>query len=259
LFRNKHLEMLSAAIKDGSYTGMVVCSDGGFIPTLEAGIVPDAVVTVDGAPIIKKYFDPPLVKEHGSKIAWILSVTADHGVYLTGKNAGLKVFWFNPMFDDWRQNESWTKIQRLMSRTEQHPLGVPVANAGGNSGACAWIMAMDLFKRAPVALIGIDFGYPEDTKLEDTQYYSAVLNEAKGDVGIIKKTYKEFFHPTFKTKAYVDLVFYHYRQAFIEMQQEVAIWYKMYGGTINCTEGGTLFGNGITCMKFSEFLEKWKK
>lgn len=689
LFQHGHLEMLADAQQKGEYTGIVVASDGGLIPCLESGVKVHTVVTVDGAPVIKKYFDHPLVREHGSEINWILSVTTHHDVYQAGVAAGLKAYWFNPMFDDWRQNESWTRLQRLLSRTDRYIRGVPAANSGGNcltadtivlgnshifqidqaligdsiwtfnpekmemektritqiipqginnvfelrtntrsikataehrflvlseekplfhklsafakkeiksqrkklgisrktlleycginsihtfkgiqskgkriqhdkllllldclkipfskeiiedtkthgrtqrkliwkplrdigigdrililredpetahspftvenfgettdnfmrivgafigdgwlrirkkggqisfafpngdksrekyinllektfkstvnsdqtqihiyskklalmfstiglhkkatektipewvfslphsqkkafveglidsdghvtdkgeicfefanrklveqlkilliclglrvdnvychtrkkiklnghiyhnakswrirvtthkrkrrntrkyasprdhreqlglphtlaldlvqsieplgkqevfdisvesnenfiangvvshnSGASAWVMAMDLFKRAPVALIGIDFGYPEGTPLDKTQYYSNILKLAKGDVKIIKEAYKEFYHPTFKTKAYVDLVFYHYRQAFLSMQDTTDMWYTMYGGTINATEGGTLFGPGITCMTFKEFLEKNKK
>lgn len=255
LFQHEHCKQLA----ESNYKGMVVASDGGLIPLLESGVVPYAVVTVDGAEVIKKYFDHPLVKKLGSKIKWLASVTVHHDVYLAARKAGMPVFWFNPMFDDWRQNESWTKLQVLMTRTPKFPLGVPRANSGGNAGACAWIMAMSLLKRAPIALIGIDFGYPEGTPLEKTQYYSSVLKEAGDDVALIKRTYKQFRHPFFKTEAFTDIVFYHYRQAFLELQQATSLWYRHYGGTINCTGGGTLFGLGITNMHFKQFLDKYSK
>jgi hypothetical protein len=258
LFKKGHLPMLAKAIEEGQYTGKVIASDGGLIPCLEAHVIPDVVVTVDGAPIIKKWFDHPLVKEYGSQMAWIVSITVSHEVYQLGINSGLKAYWFNPMFDDWRQNESWTRLQRLLSRTSKYMRGIPAANAGGNAGACAWVMAMNLLHCAPVALIGIDLGYPEGTPLQDTHYYDRILREAKGNVSIIKEAYPEFYHPVFKEKAYVDLVFYHYRQAFLSMQQSNPLWFKRYGGTINCTEGGTLFGQGITCMKFERFLKEHK-
>lgn len=259
LFEHGHLQTLAEARQKGDYTGIVVASDGGLIPCLEAGVIPEAVVTVDGAPIIKKWFEHPLVKQYGHRIKWVTTVTVNHEVFLAAHAAGLDIYWFNPMFDDWRQNESWTKIQKLMSTTIFAPNGVPNANAGGNAGAFAWITAMAIFKRSPVALIGIDFGYPEGTPLEQTHYFNQMLKEAKGDVSIIRQSYKQFYHPTFKTRAYVDLVFYHYRQAFLEMQMETQLWYRLYDGTINCTEGGTLFGHLITCMPFDQFLKEHKK
>jgi hypothetical protein len=219
-------------------------------------VIPQVVVTVDGAPIIKKYFEHPLVSKYGHLMKWIVSITVNHEVYLTAKKAGMQTYWFNPMFDDWRQNESWTRLQRLLSRTDKFMRGVPAANSGGNSGACAWIMAMSVFKRAPIALIGMDLGYPEGTKLEDTQYYSSALREAKGDATILRRTYPKFYHPDFKENAFVDMVFYHYRQAFLEMQQTTPLWYHLCGGTYNCTEGGTLFGPNIKCQRFSQFLEE---
>jgi len=259
LFENKHCEVLAKAVADGTYKGKIVASDGGLVPCLEAGLIPDFVVTVDGAPVIKKFFDHPLVQQHGSKIKWITTVTVHHSVYLAARAAGMQVYWFQPIFDDWRQNESWTRLQVLLSRTEKFDRGVPRAQAGGNAGAFAWITAMSILKRSPVALIGIDLGYPEETPLEKTQYYSSVFRIANGDVSLIKRSYKHFYHPVFKKKAYADHVFYHYREAFIEMQLEVPAWYRLYGGTINCTEGGTLFSPEIKSMMFKEFLEKWQK
>jgi hypothetical protein len=97
------------------------------------------------------------------------SVTVNHEVFQTVRKAGMNIFWFNPIFDDWRQNESWTKLQVLMSTTDKYIRGVPRMSAGGNAGACAWIAALTLFHRSPIALIGIDFGYPKGTPLEQTQ------------------------------------------------------------------------------------------
>lgn len=259
LFKHGHLKLLAEKMKNGEYKGIVVASDGALIPCLENDVVPHYVVSVDGAPIIKKWFDNPLVEQAASMInGWIASVTINHDVYLAGRKAGLKIYWFNPTFDDWRQNETWTRLQRLLSTTPKYDMGVPAMNSGGNAGACAWIFAMQVLKRSPIALIGIDFGYPEGTPLEQTQYFDKILAEAKGNVDIIRKTYPKFYHPVFKEHAYADLVFFHYRQAFLNLQEITDLWYRLYGGTVNCTEGGTLFGQGITSMKFSEFLEEHK-
>ena len=258
LFQHGHLQMLAKAIQDGSYKGMVIASDGGLLPCLEAGVVPHVVITVDGAPVIKKWFDHPLVEKHGKLMKWVASVTVNREVYQTARRNGLETYWFNPMFDDWRQNESWTRLQRLLSRTEQNMRGINAMNSGGNSGSAAWILGMSVFKRAPIALIGIDFGYPEGTNLENTQYFSSALKIANGDLNLLRKSYPKFHHPDFGTDAFVDMIFYHYRQAFIEMQQTTPLWYHLAGGTVNATEGGTLFGPNITCEPFAKFLEEHK-
>jgi hypothetical protein len=259
LFKHGQLKLLAEKSENGEYNGIVVASDGALIPCLEAGVIPDYVVSVDGAPIIRKWFEHPLVEKYGEIMKWVASVTINHDVYLAGRKAGLEVYWFNPTFDDWRQNETWTRLQRLLSTTPKYDMGVPAMNSGGNAGACAWIFAMQVLKRSPVALIGVDFGYPEGTPLQETQYFNQILAEAHGDLNVIKEAYPKFYHPVFKEHAFADLIFFHYRQAFIDLQEMTDLWYRLYGGTINCTEGGTLFGQGITCMKLQEFLEKWKK
>jgi hypothetical protein len=132
LFQYGHLKLLADAMKDGEYTGMVIASDGALIPCLEANVLPDAVVTVDGSPIIKKYFDHHLVKTFGSQIKWITCVTAHRNTYLAARSAGMNATWFMPQFDDDRQNESWTRLQRLQSASKKFPLGVPAMNTGGN-------------------------------------------------------------------------------------------------------------------------------
>lgn len=258
LFRHKHCELLREYIENG-YKGTVVATDGGLIPLLDAGVIPDIVVSVDGAPIIKKWFDHPLVDKWGPEMKWVASVTVNHDVYKLVKSKGMKTYWFQPIFDDYRQNESWTRLQVLMTQTEKYPNGVPRAQSGGNAGAFAWILAKSVLKRSPIALIGMDLGYPEGTPLEETHYFSGVMKAAGGDVAAIRDAYQKFYHPVFKEHAYVDLVFFHYRAAFLELQYTNEEWYRLYGGTHNCTEGGTLWGHGITCMSFKDFLSKYKK
>lgn len=235
LFRNKHCEMLAKS----DYKGVIVASDGGLIPLLEAGVVPQFVVTVDGAPIIKKWFDHPLVKEHGHKIKWVVTVTVDSEVYKVAVANGVQPYWFQPLFDDWRQNESWTRLQVLMTRTEKYPMGVPRLQSGANCGACAWIFAMQVLKRSPVALIGLDLGYPIDMPISETHYYKNALELANGDVGFLERAYPKYHHPFWKNDSYVDLIFNHYRESFLELQRETQTWYRLYGGTINCIPEGT--------------------
>lgn len=136
LFKHKHCEMLADALNSGKYKGMVCASDGALPPLLDAEVVPDIVVTVDGSPVIKKYFEHPMLAKHASEIKWITTVTLSPEVYQAARKIGLHPYWFNPMFDDWRQNESWTKLQRLMGKTKDFPMGIPAANSGGNAGAC---------------------------------------------------------------------------------------------------------------------------
>lgn len=257
IFKNKHLEMLAGAIAKKEFKGLIFAPDGMLIECLEHNIIPDYTITVDGSPIITKWYDNPLVAKHGAKLKVILSVTVNNDVYKLIVKQGAKTYWYEPLWDDWRQNESFTRLQRLMTKSKQDPNGIPAASSGGNAGACCFTMASTVLKRAPVGLIGIDLGYPEGTKVEDTPYFSAYMKQTGGNLDAIGQHYKVVYHPFFKTKATMDHVFMNYRRAFLGMQPQVKPWYTLYGGTINCTEGGTLFGEGITCMYFKDFLTKY--
>lgn len=253
VFKHKHLDLLAEAIQSRKYLGKICASDGMLIDCLQKNIIPDLTVSVDGAPIIKKWFNHPLVKEHGSELNVVLPVTIHNSVYQICVENRCKVHWYLPLFDSIECNESFTRIMRGLTRTAKYPDGLVMSQAGGNAGAFAWIMAVDLLKRSPVALIGIDFGYPEGTNLETTPYFSNVTNTSQ-----IDDLYKDIYHPYFKTYARIDMVFSHYRKAFLDMQKQTPIWYHQAGGTINATEGGTLFGERITCMNFADFLKEYK-
>ena len=255
LFKNKHLEMLSKAVNSGKFKGIICASDGILIECLKHGVLPNLTTTVDGSPIIKKWYDHPLVRKYGSKLNIALSTTTNHEVYEIVKKANCNIFWFQPMFDDPMNIEGWTKIQRLMTISKFNTKPLQTISVGGNTGATSWVMATSLFKCAPTALIGMDMSYPEGTKLEDTPYYSSIINNKIP----LTTAYKEVYHPFFKTKAHIDAVFTGYRESFLEFQSKSPLWYHHYGGTKNCSEGGSLWGAGIECMRFADFLSKYHK
>lgn len=256
VFNKKHLEKLADAILHKEYTGLIVVPDGMLIECLTRGIIPHCVVTVDGSPIILKWYDHPLVKKYGNKLTAVFSITVNHKVYKFAKKQGIKIHWYEPMWDDPRQIDSLTKLQRLMTKSPKDPNGIPAVASGGNAGACSWVIASSVFKRSPVGLIGMDYGYPEGTNLEETPYFSSYMRGSGEDSGVLR-TYEMVHHPFFGTNAYIDHVFKNYRRIFLSMQDGTLPWFKLYGGTINCTEGGTLWGRGITCMWFKTFLEEY--
>ena len=252
-----HLDLLSKYVKEKKYRGAVCASDGMLIECLKRDIIPEITVSVDGSPIITKWYDHPLVKKHGSRLKIILPSTINHQVYKTCIANGCQVYWFSPMLDMPTRLETFTRIMGFLTKTRKEDKNLVAGQAGGNCGSCAWIMAMELLKRSPCAFIGIDMGYPEGTKLEDTPYFSSVLPQIKEQPQMMEHVYVKIHHPIYKTDAYFDAAFHHYRQAIIDMQKNTLQWYRHYGGTINCTEGGTLWGAGIECTTFKEFLDKY--
>lgn len=257
IFQHKHLETLSEAINQG-YHGLILATDGMLIESLKHNIVPDFTVTLDGSSIIKKWFNHPLVKKHGSQLKVLASVTIHHDVYQIIRKVGGSVYWFYPIFDDYRNIQSFTNMQRFMTKAKLSDKPLGAIEVGGNAGTCAWIIAVIVFKCVPVALIGIDFSYPKGIKLEDTPYFSGVLRgieEAKTNLSAIRQIYETTYHPFFKTYAQTDVVFRTYRKSFLKLAWAMPKWFNENGGTINCSEGGVLFGPLITCMYFKDFLD----
>lgn len=257
VFKKNHLKMLAGS----DYRGTVICTDGIMIDALKAGVTPNKYrnflsVTVDGnRERIVKWYDDPLVDEHGGGIKVCLSTNVAHNVYERCIAAGTGVYWFHPMFDDYRSNESFSKIMTLMTTTEEHKRGIPKVSCGGNTGATSWVISHALLRHSPICLIGIDLGYPEGTPLEQTHYFSGLMEAARGDVGSVKSAYREVVNPNGE-KAMADVVFWHYREAFIELARDV----NQKFDTWNCTEGGTLFSDDGTVKwkTFREFLEAHK-
>ncbi len=252
VWSHKHLEMLGEAKSRGRYKGLVIASDGMLVECLKHNISPDLTVSVDGSILIKQWYDHPLVT---SELQVALPATIDNAVYKTCIEHGCQIFWFMPMFDMHHAKESITKVMRAMTETPQHPDGLVMTSLGGNAGSAAWVFASFILKCAPVGLIGIDFGYPEGTKLQNTPYFSSMISKPADIVDM----YEEVYHPIFKTRAYIDSVFTHYKEAFLGLQSSLEPWYLKAGGTINCTEGGCLWGRGIKCLPFKEFLSKYRK
>lgn len=257
VFKRGHLKVLA----ESDYRGTVICTDGILIDALKAGVTPDKYrnflsVTVDGnRERIVKWYDDPLVDEHGKGIKAVLSTNVAPNVYERCRKAGAEVYWFHPLFDDYRSNESFSKLMTLMTTTEEHGHGAPKVACGGNTGSTCWVLSHALLRHKCTALIGIDFGYPEGTSLQDTHYFSSMMQGAGGDMRIVQSAYREVVNPSGE-KAMADLVFWHYREAFLEMTHDVNPKFE----TWNCTEGGTLFSNDGTVKwkTFGEFLEAHK-
>src|SRR5438128_2459125 len=88
-------------------------------------------------------------------------------------SAGMQLFWWNPMVDDYERAES-------LSRRLHADNGLPCLNGGGNVGTAAWVVAHAVLGARRVGLVGIDFGYAPDTPYERTQYYPE-LREMLGE------------------------------------------------------------------------------
>ena len=264
----------AAQVKRSDYRGAVISTESAVYQCLRHGLVPDLIVSVDPHPmrIVRWFGDPHLSEEvlagddyfrrqdldpsfaneishnqevlelmnrYGRDLRIALATSASQDVVERVHEIGMQVFWWNPMLDDPDDKESLT-------RTLCKENGLPAMNAGGNVGTSCWMLAHAVLGKKQVALTGMDFAYYPDTPYEQTQYY----REALALVGPerLPDLFIKLYNPHLRTWYYTDPAYYWYRQAFLELAADADC------ETVNCTEGGILFGDPIQVMPLQQFL-----
>ena len=243
--RHRHLDILA----ESGYEGTILACDKMLIPLLKRGVIPDIVGTVDGDPRIAKYYDDPIVNKYASEIKAVFCANSvSPEVVERWIKAGGEIWWFIAIWDDPVKNvKSVTRLLHFMT-------GKMMCNVGGNIGTTLWNIAY-MLGRNPIALIGMDLGYPEDTDLTKTPYYDAWVKMTGGDPEAIARCFRKGYNPHFKCYYYTDLMFDAYRRILEEMIKHASV------KTINCTEGGSLHFKhpNFKCMKLKTFLKKFKR
>ncbi|MBI4183313.1 MAG: hypothetical protein HY521_04880 [Proteobacteria bacterium] len=264
------------AIRDSGFRGALVVTESALAYCLRNGVVPHLAVSLDphATRIVRWFGDPRLTAEsisaddyfgrqdmdeafanelkanreilsllgrHGRDIRIALASSASEAVVERVLEAGMGVYWWNPMLDDPDAPGSVTRELQRMN-------GLPCVNAGGNVGTACWMMAGEVLGKAHVAVTGMDFSYYDGTPYRNTQYY----NEAVALVGEerLDSVYVRLFNPHLGAWFYTDPAYYWYRQAFLELAVDSAV------RTYNCTEGGILFGTGVEVVPLKEFLAR---
>jgi hypothetical protein len=255
------------------YGGTVVAADGALGYCLRHGLVPEYVVVVDPHPtwIIRWFGDPDLenradddyfrrqdldpalnsreferneqllglVNKYGPRIKVIIASCVSPNVTQRCLDAGMSLYWWNPVCDDYEDVQSHTR--RLFELN-----GLPCMVTGGNCGASAWIFAKAILERDPVALVGMDLGYAPDTALSRTQYYHELIKFYPEDR--LEEAYIRMPNPYLDETWYTDPTYYWYRRCFLDVVRQSG-W-----TAYNCTEGGILFGDGIEWTSLEKFI-----
>ena len=258
-----------------NYGGKIVCADGALYYCLRNGIIPDYVVSVDPHPDrivrffgdskLKKaprddYFrrqdlDPgfnkneikrnkevlDLVNKHGRKMKAIISTSVTPKITRRCLEAGMELYWWNPIYDDYADKASITR--KIFNITK-----APCMSTGGNVGTSAWVFANAILGAKKIALLGMDLSYAPGTPFERTQYYHELKEVFKKRIadGFIK-----IYNPHLNETWYTDPAYYWYRENFLKLAATVD------SVTYNCTEGGILFGKGIEFLGFRKFLKRF--
>lgn len=264
-------------ILDSGYSGTVVAVDGAYVACLRNGLVPDYVVTLDphATRVVRWFGDPDfeensrhddyfqrqdldvefrknsieqnrqnieLVNRHGSRTRALVSTTAPGNVVQRIEEAGFDAYWWNPLVDDPRQPGSLTRQLYEINR-------LPCINTGGNVGGAAWVLASAHLKIPNIALTGMDFGYYADTPRQMTQTYHELVNHA-GTAEGLERFFCDFTFPLTGEQCYTDPTYYWYRKNFLQLLERSPGW------TVNCTEGGTLYGDHVECLYLEDFIRR---
>jgi len=253
-----HLDILA----NSNFSGKIICSDGILKDALESGVDPDKfpdfyVVSTDPYKEIELLYNHDIVDKFGSKIKGIFSTLMNPKAANRARSSGIKISWLHPLFDLNEGKKSFNKIAALMVRTKNHPNGLPAIQTGGNVGTSAWFVSWQILKCNVVSLIGINHGWEKDDSLELIQSHGHNSNLQVLDRNDPKfnKLYPTVFNPDFKTYCILDPIFQYYSLALKEFISRSPSSIT----TINCTEGGSIFGDKIQSMHFKEFLSKYPK
>jgi hypothetical protein len=252
----EHLKLLAKS----NYQGNIICCDGKLADALNAGVTPDKfpkfyVVTIDPYPGIRKHYDHEIIKSYGSKIKGMFTILTDPEVVEKARQTGIQIHWLHSLFDYNEGIKSFNNLSALMIRAKNNEHRLPAIQTGGNVGTAAWFTAWQILKCSTVALIGINHGWEESDSWETIIYHNNKEEISEGvdkDSKVFQKLYKKIYNPDFKCNCILDPLFQFYSEAlkeFIERSPKEVT-------TINATEGGSIFGNRIKSMKFSDFLRK---
>lgn len=263
-------------LKRVGHEGLTIVScDGALGFLLRNGIVPQYVVSVDPHPsrIVRwfgdtklgsrpddAYFrnqdlDPKvgenerryndelikLVNKHGPKMKAILSTSVHPDIAERCVEAGMESYWWNPIYDDTDSPDSFTRKINAVNK-------LPCLVTGGNVGSCSWVFTVAMLKRAKIGLIGMDFSYAPETPLHMTQYYD-VIKEMYPDNP--EQGYIQVHNPHLDKAWYTDPTYFWYRNCFLQLAQNAPEGVE----TVNCTEGGILFGERIGWSRLEDFLK----
>lgn len=200
---------------------------------------PDLIVTVDGSDEVSNFYRE--VDLGKSRVA--LSVFTSPKV-VENMSGGVR-YWFIPPIDNPMSQVSLTRAVYWMCGRKTILVSL------GNVGAMCWNLAYFLGCN-PIGLVGMDYGYGETDRIEDTVYFKAYKELCRGDMDKVARCFRKVMNPLGR-KVLVDLNWDVYRYIFLEFASKAKV------ETYNLSPVSSLFGENVKYMEIGDFLGRWKK
>lgn len=265
-------------IKESGYEGAIIAVEASYVACLRNGVVPDYLLSLDPHPtrmarwigdhdyeknnlgddyyrrqdldlefrkvdIQKNLENIDLVNRMAPQTKAIIATSAPPNFVERVREAGFDTYWWNPLVDNPRSPESITRQLYELSK-------LPSMNTGGNVGTAAWIFASEILGIPNVGMVGMDFGYYSNTPYNKTQTYYKMVEHVGGEDEKFERYFPKFEFPIGDDQYYCDPTYFWYRKNFLDLVS------KVQAKTYNCTEGGTLFGEGIKCVNLDTFIRE---
>jgi len=227
------------------YNNWLFAGDGIYKEMFTRGIYPLVVCSVDGDPIIAKYFDIDGLAR--GRTVFYMSVTTHPDTINRLRDHATQIRWFMPMIDNPEEEGSYTNIALKK--------GIPVFYGGGNVGTTMFNIVTWVYPWDRIGMIGFDMSYPsEDYTFENSQYYWHLMDAARDDRELAESKMIEVWNPHINKYITTDPTYFTYAVKFMEFFKELPQSVK--DATTNLTETGLLFGEGLKWGNFKEWLGK---
>ena len=236
---NSHTKVLAENLD--KFRGKIIASDGALPLLQEADVNPDYSLTVDGSPIISKWYQN---KTLGSCRA-VLPLTVHPSTFHACVYNKYKVYWYIPELDTENFKGS-THLLQLQTVCEENPTGLSRMNGAGCAGLCCIVFATTILRTKEIVLIGMDNGYRQDTPIEQLHYHDSILRSSGFNAEQTAKLYKIYYAPATEQYCVVDPVFEIYRRTFSALANQI-----IGSGVrlVNCSEGGCLYPEVLDVAK----------
>lgn len=242
LHQHNHLELL----KKYGFDGDIFVVSKSVKEILDSGTIPDFVGSLDAEEFDTSFIDHNIVDKYSNQMTALFGTTIHP---TTQKRWKGKRYYFSGYIAE-SEMPNMSHIIHLMTQTSN-------ISVSGNIGSCLYNVAAYLGYN-PIVMIGMDLSFPTMKNMKE--YFPNSTDEdwnrtiKVGDKEV--PMYKKMWNPVYKKSYYVDSVFESYKISHLSWAKSLA---EQGIKTINCSEQGSLYGNGVTSMKFEDYLKNQNK